>query len=233
MTQPRIRSRRIPGLRWWHKWVGISIGTILFIWVASGLIMLLAPSAVARRGEGNAPVDWSVATIAPAQAARAATAAAGGGTVQRIEFRRVQHTVAYLVRLDRGKRVLIDAGTGEPIRISAEVAGAIALEALPGAKVSRVERIPGNQPAWHVFLDDAAHTEAVVGEESGDIVRSQRGDRLKSFFGHDLHVFMPLRSLPGRDGTRLGSLWVTSLVSVVSILTGFYLGLPRRWRRWA
>lgn len=235
MTEPR--TKRMPGVRWWHKWIGIFIGVLLLIWVASGLIMILPASTVSRRTDAGLPVDWSRVTVSPAQAAALAMATAPGATVQRVEVKRIREAVGYVVRLDHGRQMLFDASSGAPMRITSEIAGAIAAEPVPGAKVARVERITaerpgyyGARPAWHVFLDDAKHTEAYVAEGTGDVVRNQRWDRTKDRLGHNLHVFMPLRALPGKEATRLWVLMITGLIALISILTGYWLALPKRWR---
>ena len=54
--------------------------------------------------------------------------------------------------------------------------------------------------------------------------------RVQAQLGHSVHVFTPLKYLPGRDLTRVGTLVVTSLIALVSILTGYWLALPKRWR---
>ena len=218
MTTPR--TPRAPGVRWWHKWIGVAIGLLLVVWVLSGLLMILPASAVARRGQGDAPIDWTRVTVSPAQAVQAAAALHAGAVAQRVEVKRVRRTVAYLVTLGQGRRALLDAVTAAPIRITAELAGEMALEGLPGVRVARVEKA-GRR--WHVFLDDAKGTEAFVGEETGDVVRSQRFDRMKASLGHDLHVLMPFKALPGGDRTRLAALWITGIIALVSIVTGYWL----------
>jgi hypothetical protein len=223
MTTPR--TRRIPGIRWWHKWIGIVIGLVLLLWVVSGLVMILPVTATGRGGDRGAPPDWATATVSPAQALQAAVTANGGGTLRRIELKRIRGAAAYQVRLDKGPVVLVDATTAAPIRITAELAAAIAAEGVDGATPSNVELV-GNK--WHLDLGGGRRAE--VHAETGDVTRSARLDRFREALGHDLHVFAPLRSLPGEQATRLGSLWITGLISLVSILTGYWLALPKRWR---
>lgn len=225
------RRRTLPGIRWWHKWIGIAIGVLLFAWTASGIVMMVPPSSVARAGPGaDAAINWLAVTVSPAAAAEVASAA-GGDTVRRVDLQRLRDGMAYVVRFDGGRTVLVDASTGVTIRITADLARAIAKDGLPGAVVRRVDHFDGSPAGYfRVELNDPRPILAYVGEATGDVRRTVWRDRMQAQFGHSVHVFTPLNSLPGQDVTRVGTLVITSLIALVSILTGYWLALPRRWR---
>ena len=238
MTTAQSRPRRtLPGIRWWHKWIGIAVGVLLFSWTASGIVMMIPQSSVARSGPGtDAVIDWLAVTVSPARAAEVASAA-GGGTARKVDLQRLRDGMVYLVRFDGGRTVLVDASAGVIIRITADRATAIATDGLPEAVVRRVDRIDrapagywGRLPAFRVELDDPRRTVAYVAEATGEVSRTVWRDRVQAQLGHSVHVFTPLKYLPGRDLTRVGTLVVTSLIALVSILTGYWLALPKRWR---
>ena len=131
-----------------------------------------------------------------------------------------------------------DAATGRIVTIDATLAAAIAGDAVPNAPVAHVERVerpaggfPGPFPAFHVVFRDDAGTEAWVAVPTGEVRRSERRDRVKSYLGNKAHLFAPLRELPGGDTTRKGVLTLASAVAMISIVTGYWLALPGRWRR--
>ena len=54
----------------WHKWIGITIGLVLFLWVASGLAMLVPLSPTVWGADLVEPtLDLAGVTITPSQAA--------------------------------------------------------------------------------------------------------------------------------------------------------------------
>jgi len=230
--------RTLLSSRWWHNWIGVFIGVILTLWVVSGVIMLLPVSDVSRAGPGTGkPIDWSVATISPAQAVAAAFAADTVLQVDGVSIIRLRDRPVYQVRLHGRPPTLIDAGTGRLITIDKALAVAIAGDPIAGLPVERVELVErrgggytGAVPAWHVVYGDDAGTEAWVPVATGDVRRSERADRTRAFWGHDVHVFAPLKEIRGGDRSRKGMLWLTSIISMVVILTGYWLSLPRRWR---
>ncbi|HEY2804489.1 MAG TPA: PepSY domain-containing protein [Gemmatimonadales bacterium] len=234
-------ARTLPGIRWWHRWISIVIGILIFGWIASGMLMMLPPTAMARTGQGTgAPIGWQQESVSPAQAIRAAQAAIGSNpppAASQVTLQRLRDGMIYVVRLDGHRTVLIDAATAAPLTISAEVAVRIAADAVsdtgtPG--VERVTRAPayyyGPLPAWHVTFSDRKRTEAFVSQVTGEVARFQARDRLLEVVGHSIHVFTPLARLPGGTLTRKGTLEITGLIALISVLTGYWLSLPRRWR---
>lgn len=238
--RPRRFRRTLLSMRWWHNWVGVFIGVVLVLWVISGLIMLLPVSDTARSGVGTSkPIQWLDVAISPAAAATAAVKASGS-SVRGLELKRIRDDIAYLVRIEPRGGVLVDARTGSIITITDTLAAAIAADGVRGgtASIGRIDRVdtPGNfsghgpLPAWHVIFTDDARTEAWVHIASGDVRRSTLSDRRKSAWGHGAHVFSGLNSAPGGNTSRLGALWITSIISMFAMIAGYWLALPARWR---
>ncbi|MDB4915744.1 MAG: peptidase [Gemmatimonadetes bacterium] len=238
-----IRSRRkfrrtLLSARWWHKWIGVGIGLVLILWIVTGLIMLVPMSNTSRLGSGTGgAVDWSLVVVSPAQAGQAAVVA-GHGHVRSIELKRFRDGMAYVVRLAPRGSVIVDAGTSSVVMIDASLAAAMASDGLGAAKVERIDRVEsqgneyrGSVPAWHVVLGDQARTEAYVAIANGEIRRSDRMDRLKATWGHSAHVFTPLDRNAGDTRASHGALWATSILALFSIVAGYWLALPRTWRR--
>lgn len=225
--------------RWLHNWIGVFIGVILVLWVVSGLVMMLPLTETAMAGQGSGrPIDWSSVVISPAQAARTALAASDSGQVSSLTLQRLRDGQAYVVRVARHRPVLVDAATGQIVTITDTLAAAIAADPLPGVPIERVERIEqwgngytGPLPTWHVVFKSKTGTEAWVAINSGEVRRSERWDRLQAAWGHGAHVFTPLRYGPVGEEGRKGALWLTSIISLVSMSFGYWLALPARWRR--
>ena len=234
-----LRFRRtLLSARWWHNWIGVFLGVVMTLWIASGLVMLSPASKAARGAPGTGrPIDWSSVAISPAQAAHAATGA-GSARVRGLELKRLRDGMAYIVRLDPPGTVIVDATTGSTVMIGDSLAAAMAGEGLSLPRPTQVERLEqqtrgyrGPLPAWHVVFGDAAGTEAYVAIATGEVRRTERMDRLKATWGHSAHVFTPLDRGSDEPRTSRRALWTTSILTLVTIAAGYWLALPRTWRR--
>ena len=224
--------------RWWHNWIGVFLGVVLTLWIASGLVMLSAPSKAARAAPGTGlPIDWSLVAISPAQAVRVA-AAAGNARVRGLELKRFRDGMAYVVRLDPQGSVIVDGATGSIVTVGDSLAAAMASDGMTLPRPARVEKIDqqasgyrGPLPAWHVVFGDAAGTEAYVAIATGEVRRSEKMDRLKATWGHSAHVFTPLDRGSDDARTSRSALWTTSMLALITIAAGYWLALPIAWRR--
>ena len=240
MSASTRRPARL-NMRRWHKWVGIAIGLLLFGWVASGIIMLLPQSKVAKLAGVSEPgIDFAQVTLSPGQAASAAAAARGDTTAdvgaRNVILRSVLGTPVYLVTPKRGRPSLIDAATGASFEITAERAKTIGEQALGDLKSTGVELLPtapsgyyGVAPVYRVTYDDGGNVVSLVSAVTGEMQRTQRADRIMTAIGHNFHVFAPFTQLPGGQNTRKGSLILTGIIALASIVTGYWLAIPRRW----
>lgn len=220
---------------WLHKWLGICMGVVVFIWVVSGVVMILPRGAVPQAKTPQP--DWSSAVLSPAQAAALVAATGDTAGIQNISLVRLRNRPVFLAEMRGGRRHLHDAATGTPIEVTAALAESIAVEGLRAPKpVTRVERLEkpdwryaGRVPAYRVEFADPKRTVAYVTERDGGLQLGDRGIRIRAVIT-GLHTFQPL-SLLGGNTSRLAALHLTSAVAVLLVLTGYYLVLPKRWRR--
>ncbi len=216
-----------------HKWMGIVIGLALLMWTVTGIIMVLPRNR--PRDAGPARLDVARATIAPAQAvARLAERDSGALAVRSVTLVQVLDQVLYQVEMRR-RTVLVDAATGEPVEITAAMAEAIARRNFRGAPGTvQVERLTGydarygsgDLPAWRVTLGDAAGTVSYVSGRNGSIVSADSRRRFRSIIGK-LHDFSAIKVLVSADWVHRTLAIGACLLSIVSIITGYWLAFVR------
>ena len=219
-----IRARQL------HKWIGICVGIILLMWAVTGVILMIpgrAPRVIARA------LRLEQATVSPQQA----IATAGGdstGDIRSVALIQIHDRIVY--RIDRGRRpILVDAASGARIEITAALAEAVARDAMnrPSGEV-RVQPVTkhdalypsGSLPAWRITIPGGA-APAHVSRLDGTFVPAQSRSRVRSL-AHDLHNFSIIRELVAADWFSRSLAIIAGLVSVASILTGYWLALPRR-----
>ena len=228
------RVARAPGLRYhpilWrkiHKWVGLILGLQFVLWTLSGAVMALLDSDKVG-GHSEAPMTstalaWPADLIAPPV-----------GGVEGLTLRRIVDRPVYEVKDQQGVRIL-DARSGQPIRVDAALASEIARDAFHHrSAVSSVERLAkANLEArehggamWRVNFTDPENSSSYVSADTGRALVN-RGDtwRLwdiawmlhnmdyvnRTSFNHPLIIFV-----------AFGALWLS--------FTGFYL-LFKSFRR--
>lgn len=225
-----INSRTI------HKWIGITLGIALLVWLVSGVWMAL-PTSYQENWEGGFS-QWPAAAVAPAQAV---IAASGGAPerVRNINMWGVAGRLFYRVSLDAGPVQLVDATTGEPVTVTPELAEQIAraIFGLPEAPIDTVERVDrysmryaaGPLPAMRIVFGDGNNTVVYVGVADGTVLGGGASHRIRSVVA-GLHTFYPLRVLVSTNGEK-GILILASVICIVGVFTGYWLALPGRWRR--
>ncbi len=226
-------------LRWFyriHKWIGIGVGVFLLMWIVTGMLL---SGGEGRPSPARPLPDFHAAIISPAQAVLAATTGDSAlGGVKALEIDRLGERVVYrVVGAPRGI-ALVDAASGQRIRVTDSLARALAQGQMPGATIRGVEMLsthdrgyPGGRlPVWRVSLEDPEGTSIQVGVADGVVSRSTTGSRLSSTL-HGLHTFGSLQVLRLERPAIRRWLMAVSLVALVSVLTGYYLALPRRRAR--
>ena len=216
-----------------HKWMGIVIGLVLLMWTTTAIIMALPVKRV--RETSVKSLDVARAVISPAQALARLTERDSAGTVRSITLIQVLDNVLYQVEARR-RTLLVNAETGEPFEVSAAVAERIARETFRGVpgKVE-VERLTsydaryssGDLPAFRVSLGDSASTVSYVSARNGAIVSADSRRRLRSIAGK-LHDFTAIKAVISADWVHRGISITASVLALVSIVTGYWLALPRR-----
>lgn len=219
-----------------HKWIGISIGLILLVWLVSGIWIVL-PTSYQQNWE-NGFSQWPAAVIAPAEAVAVASGNEPEG-VRNINMWAVAGRLFYRVSLKGRPVQLVDATTGQLVRITPDLAEQIAryVFVIPEAPVDTVERVDsysmryaaGPLPAMRVVFADDNETVVYVGEADGSVRGGGISHRIRSVVA-GLHTFYPLRVLVSAKGEK-GALVLAGLITIAGVLTGYWLALPGRWRR--
>jgi len=222
-----------------HKWIGIILGVASLVWLVSGVWMVLPTSSQQNREQGFS--QWQTALVAPAEAVVVASGQAPE-RVRNISIWAVAGRVFYRISLRDGPVQLVDAITGERVTVTDELAEQIArsIFGLTEAPVDTVERVDqysiryagGPLPAMRVVFADDNKTVVYVGMADGSVRGGGTSHRIRSIVG-GLHTFYPLRVLVSPKGEK-GILVLAGLISIVGVLTGYWLALPGRWRgRWS
>jgi uncharacterized iron-regulated membrane protein len=220
-----IRARQL------HKWIGIFVGIILLMWAVTGIVLMVP----ARRPEVRTrPLQLEGATLSPQQAL-AIAAGDSAGAVRTVSLIQIHDRIAY--RIDRGRRpILVDAATGARMEITAALAEAVAREAMnqAGGKVdvAAVRKHDayyptGSLPVWRVTFEGAEGAPSHVNRLDGTFIPAGSRSRLHSL-AHDLHNFSIVQEVIAADWFFRTFAIVAGIVSVVSIITGYWLTLPRR-----
>lgn len=218
-----------------HKWVGIGIGVILLMWIVTGV--LLAGGDTPRASD-DAPPDFGRATVAPAAALALATSGDSALTgVRSVEFQQLGSHFIYRIR-GKGRTVVVDAERGERLVMDEALARRVAVEAVPGATIRSAELIrahdrgygSGSLPAWRVTLDDEAGTLVHLSVRDG-VLGTSTGAKRMHLTMHNLHTFATLKVLGLPRGPVRWLLILASVISLVGVVTGYFMSLPKRWTR--
>jgi hypothetical protein len=205
----------------WHKWIGVSVGVILAMWLFTGIIMVAGPRPPSPP---IARLDFSAAVISPAQAA-----ARSNATVDRIDLIGIGTAPVYKLSTASGT-VLLDARSGERVVINDSLATVIAMQASGVSVPAKAERVAAGEGAsgYRVVFSDEAST--VVEIEAGGAARVT--DKLKRFRNvmGGLHTFGVLRGVNASRGTIEGLLVLIAGTALVSVVLGYVMALPRRRR---
>ncbi|MBK6457226.1 MAG: PepSY domain-containing protein [Gemmatimonadetes bacterium] len=226
-------------LLWLHKWIGIVMGVIVLVWLVSGMVMILPFYPVVDQSQLATP-NMRQAVISPAAATEIAVVREQGGSEPRkVQLIPVGGDPYYKIDLMGGKSFLISAIDGERLLIKREVAEGLARRGLPPAvRVRAVSEITehslanprGPVPAFRFEFDDPSETTALVGIRDGVVMHTDGRKRIRAFVT-GLHTFDQLELLVGDSTPKKGALHLTSIISIVLVMSGYYVVLPRRWRR--
>ncbi|HEX4936060.1 MAG TPA: PepSY domain-containing protein [Gemmatimonadaceae bacterium] len=222
-----------------HKWIGIGMGVIVFVWLVSGMVMILPFTPIVPKRTAEM-VDMRQAVIAPAAAMDLVGTREGNTSgVRRLVFVAIGPEPYYKIDMKDGKSFLLSAATGARLVINREVAERIARrdfsDTVPVRRATEISRhsfeYPGGAlPAWRLEFDDARGTIAYVSKRDGSVTHGHWRSRVRAFVS-GLHTFEQIELVGGSERTKKLSLHLTSLITIALVLTGYYVVLPRRWRR--
>jgi len=227
-------------LRTWykfHKWLSIGMATALLLWTFTGLVMVTPSTRFANSGH-EPKLAFDRMRISPAEAAELARHSWGDSIpVRDIQLRPVLDRLAYWVWPRRGRHILLDAETGETFSITDSLAQAIARRAVgDDAQLEEQERITRYSLSYTAgplpilrFRYDGGRVVHVSLRDGAVTVRSLSYDRFKTV-NHLLHSFLQLRLAPGGDRTQQSMIWLFGVGSLITILTGLYLALPKSFK---
>ena len=219
-----------------HKWIGICLGVFFFMWLVSGVVMVVPMKPMVPPSFNSTP-DLSTVQMSPAMAAALVTG--DSSATRTVDLIGIGGRAFYQVKVKGGSQHLLDALSGDVLTITPAVAESLARLALnvgeaPLLSVERVtKRTPyifGPLPAFQVNFGDPARTVALVGERNG-MVRGETRARQVRYFLTQLHTFAPIENITGRPETQEVGLWLVSGIALILVFTGYYLALPVRWRR--
>jgi len=222
-----------------HKWIAVTVGMFILMWLISGIVMILPRTS---NGPGTnqklAPVNFREITMSPAQAIANLEKTLGSHMdVNSVSLRRIRGTMLYKINVKPGNSHLIDVRTGRLFIITTEVAEQIARDEFSlQAHVLQIKSVDRNDyfypwgplPAYRIIFDDNWATVSHVSTSDGTVRSSNRLNRIKAAIG-SLHTFEPLKLITKQSNVRKGLLVLLSLVGIGVALTGYYLALPPRW----
>lgn len=232
-----------PWLRRLHKWVGLIIAIQFVLWLGSGLVMsLLDHDSVqghAHRAHATAPSPtWPIDALAPAT-----VLAKAGRDVQTIETFQLDGRAVYRLSQD-GDVWLLDAMSGQPIPVNADVALSIARkdyvgDGKPGRpelqSAADLEARGHDGPIWRVPFSDDDSTTVYVSARDGRVLE-RRNDTWRLF---DVAWMLHIMDYTGRKNfnnplvvtAAVGGVWM-ALTGIWLLFASFRLGefLPSRWR---
>ena len=216
-----------------HRWLGIAGGVLIFIWFASGIVMMYARMPVLDQAERLArlpPLDAPALAVGPGAVASDATrltiSTLGGRPVYRAAIGGLPRTIL----ADTGE-TLAPVTADRAVEIATAFSGADAGAVRYDARLDDADQwtfaVRGQMPLHRIAIADAAGTRLYVTERSGEVVmKTTASGRRWGFLGAVLHwiYFTPFRRNAGLWAQTV--IW-TSIAGMVTSIAGLMWGL---WR---
>ena len=216
-----------------HRWLGIVGGVLIFVWFASGIVMMYARMPVLdpkERISRLAPLDVAALRIAPDAVAPDATRLIITTLGDRPVYRVVAGGKPRTIFADSGD-TLAPVTADRAVEIAKAFIGDAAGSVRYDARLEDADQwtfgVRGQMPLHRISIGDADDTRLYVAERSGEVVmKSTASGRQWGFLGAVLHwiYFTPFR--------RNAPLWAqtiiwTSVAGVVMSIAGLLWGV---WR---
>src|SRR5690348_2494598 len=229
-----------------HRWLGIGIITMFLVWTLSGVILLYYGHPQLTTGERLLrlqPIDFSTATVTPAQAA-----AKAGIKPYRVRLSMYNGRPVYrLTRVSIGNWSAVYADTGEVLpRMSREQALKWMKQFVPEYastmtydaylespdEFTRIPTLAGYVPLHRIAMNDPAGTEYYISEKSNEIVqKTDRRGRILAISGYVLHNLFFFRQRPWWTAMLDWIAWAAMLMVVTGIAVGVWrVALKPRFR---
>jgi len=216
-----------------HKYIAIVIGAVFLLWLVSGVIMMLPqPTPGAVKASAARGFDISGATLTPAAAvARLQQQLGTEIEVLRVSLLPLPGRLVYDVRAREPRATLVDAGNGEIVEVTPELAERIAREHLREdvgeASVELLERHTptypwGPLPAYRLEFAAGRGTIAYVGKTDAAVSFTDLRKQIWTLF-NSVHNFGILDFLLGSDRVHRPLLLLAAAFSLVLVITGYYM----------
>jgi hypothetical protein len=221
--------------RFIHKWTAIFIGVFILLWTISGLVMVLPGEWFNSKPLiSSQAATYEDAIISPEEASESL----GQHLGQKIEvagmtFRSILGELYYLISLEDASTYLVNVVNGNILAITPQVAEEIGRSAIPTrAELTELERLDshdffypfGPLPTYRLKFADNSRDIYYVSMIDGVISKSTSATRVRAMIS-SLHTFEPIVSLFNKHRTRDLLLVITSLIAIVTAITGYYLAV--------
>lgn len=213
----------------------------LLAWLFSGLVLATGWGVAGNVKPVEGPVDLGVARISPEQAVAVVKREAGEGVqVHTVAIKNKFGCLLYEISTTKYPRPWrVDAATGGLFMITQDVAERLVvgvagdgLGDVVEAKLltkNNMEYRGVGFPVHRLVFEGDPGAAYYVDSREGIVGRRTWKNRWR-YWVRDLHFFGPIKDVFGqmvRHQTQI----VASVLGMASVLTGYYLVLPRRWTR--
>jgi hypothetical protein len=229
-----------------HRWMGIGIIVMFLIWTLSGVVLMYYGHPQITTGERLlrlAPIDFSTATITPAQAA-----AKAGIKPYRVRLSMYAGRPVYrLTRNSIGNWSTVYADTGAVLprmgpeqalnwmkQFAPEYASTMTYDAYLETpdEFTRLPTLAGYLPLHRIAMNDPAGHEYYISEKSNDIVqKTDRRGRILAISGYVLHNLFFFRQRTWWTPLLDFIAWTAMLMAMTGVVLGIWrVALKPRFR---
>jgi hypothetical protein len=229
-----------------HRWLGIGITVMFLVWTLSGVVLMYYGHPQITAGERLLrlqPIDFSTATITPAEAA-----AKAGIKPYRVRLSMYDGRPVYrMTRVSIGNWSAVYADTGEVLprmgreqamkwmqQFAPEYASTMTYDAYLESpdEYTRIPTLAGYVPLHRIAMNDSAGTEYYISEKSNDIVqKTDRRSRILAISGYVLHNLFFFRQRTWWTPFLDFIAWTAMLMVVTGIVVGIWrVALKPRFR---
>ena len=230
-----------------HRWLGIGIILMFLVWTLSGVVLMYYGHPQITMGERLQrlePIDFSRATVTPAEAA-----AKAGIKPSRVRLSMYLGRPVYrLTRNSIGNWSAVYADTGEVLagmgreqslqwmkQFAPEYASTMTYDAYLESpdEFTRIPTLAGFAPLHRIAMNDPAGVEYYISEKSNDIVqRTDRRGRILAISGYVLHNLFFFRQRTWWTPLLDWIAWTALLMAVTGVVLGIWrVALKPRFRQ--
>jgi hypothetical protein len=229
-----------------HRWLGIAITVMFLVWTLSGVVLMYYGHPQITTGERLLrlePIDFSTATVTPAEAA-----AKAGIKPYRVRMSMYNgRPVYHMTRVSIGNWTAVYADTGEVLprlgreqalkwmkQFAPEYASTMTYDAYLESpdEYTRIPTLAGYVPLHRIAMNDPAGTEYYISEKSNDIVqKTDRKGRILAISGYVLHNLFFFRQRTWWTPLLDFIAWIAMLMVATGIVVGIWrVALKPRFR---